>query len=612
MFDFLRTHLIGIFEDNIGLISQAYLERSHEAASLTHPLTPQSHYPLSNQPFTWDLYFFLTSFFDPVVVYNLFLLMGIFLTFIAAFLFFRQYFKSRMLALGLTTIFTFSPYFYYQSRSHLDLSQVWVLLFFILALQRAQHLRDFFLLGLLLTTVFGVSNYLGYFALLFTALYFISKEVTFRLQDLFFITKREIKGFFVTLITFLITSSIFLGPNIMNNYGGFLQDLFHKDTKPQPATTKIFDTFTVGDSWKLQPQKTTQETPSKAFKRPLEDFFTFTSRPWYYLLPSVDNPFFGGITRKFIDWLKNQRHYWLAQNYFPSEHSASYLGWVNLILAFLGIKTVIRSLKKKKQRHRDITQELEVISFLGLIIGLFLLTMPPYITIKTHIIFLPSYLLMRIFPMFRTLARLGALILLCLLIFTGYGFQALLDPLKDNPTKSHSFSAHILRQLWLRVAFTFMPLLFLLDLAEFFIPIKISQVSNPPPMYSYIKEQTPPQSILAVYPYGKSREALFWRKEYQRILINPRDFKNEAFGFDAEEFTQNLTTCKGILEAKNLQTTYILFFPEISNDKEKKKAINFFETTPLLSQEKELDNGVLHKIRPDLNYENEKRKCLIP
>ncbi len=70
--------------------------------------------------------------------------------------------------------------------------------------------------------------------------------------------------------------------------------------------------------------------------------------------------------------------------------------------------------------------------FFWLTLILAILSGPPFFTVAGFKIYLPSYLLMKVFPMFRTLARLGVPIFLCLLVATGYGLTLVKKHLRAN------------------------------------------------------------------------------------------------------------------------------------------------------------------------------------
>ena len=219
--------------------------------------------------------------------------------------------------------------------------------------------------------------------------------------------------------------------------------------------------------------------------------------------------------------------------------------------------------------------------------------MPPYITISMYKIYLPSYLLLNAFPMFRSLTRLGLITLLIELIYTGYGYQYILKLL--------NFKHKALN-------FLIVGLLGFLGLLEFYVPITFTKINETPAVYTYIKESTPADSVLTVYPYNAAISTEYWIKEHQRKFINPRGY------MDSEDFTQDLQTEEGILKARDLGATYLIFFKYAGN-KTRTKEEQIFNTSAYLTKITELnyenelvENHLLYKIK---NLGNSKESSAI-
>ncbi len=381
-----------------------------------------------------------------------------------------------------------------------------------LMLGKASVLRSIFL-GAALAVLTGFSNYLGYFTLIFMFLYVGTKLA---LVDRH-LRKGIIAGYFLAFSVFISLLGVFLLPYVKSIIG-------------EASLGAI-----GGQS------------------RSLGDFVIFTSRPWYYFLPSVDNPFFGNLSQKAIDWLQNDWGYWLTANYFKSEHSASYLGLVNFLFALLGGIYILRGVTKQKGLWTK-EKEISVLGIVGILI--FFLTWPPFFTVSLHKIYTPSYLLWKIAPMFRSLARLGILILLIELVFTGTGYLVFVDFIK--------------RKFKTPFAEVFVLLFFVICLVEFYIPIKLNYIGDTPEVFSYIEQNTPNDTALVIYPYEKIEDAVFWLPFYQRYLVNHMN----------AELTESLPTPEGVLRAKDLGSDYILYFPKA----DEKNLGEFFEQTPLLQK----------------------------
>ena len=523
---FLINYLLGYIEDNTGLFVHPYLFSGLQGCTdfIGYPAEFCQNYLISNQPLISIPTFLLAKNTAPILAYNLIILAGTALNFFFAYKFFKKLF-GRYIAALLATVFLASPFLAYQSRSHFDLMQFWPVIWFLNTLFFSKSNRKAVYLGLLLTLITGISNYLGYFTIMAVVLYGgLAKLPPILKERNRAVILAKLRFIFTMGGIFILTTFIFLAPYIKSNY-----------FSPKVRAEKVVDT--------------------KSVNRPFEDFMTFSSRPWYYLLPSVDNPFFGKLSQQALDRLASEGNY-LTQNYFKAEHSSSYLGWMNLVLASIGVLSLAIA-----RRKRRLSTELSGNNGSGLIgwslinypavlitiIGLIILTMPPSFTVNSSTIYTPSYLLFKFFPMFRVLARAGIVILFLTLIFTGYGYLAIVK-----------FS--VAKNLNRRVIRSTLLILALLSVAEFVIPLKITHVGTPPQVYSYIGATDHLKSPIVVYPYAKTNEALFWITAHNQPLINPRMYENRATGFISEDFTNLLNTAVGLDKANQLGAKYLVYF----------------------------------------------------
>lgn len=513
MLDFFSTYLFGIIEDNTGLFLRGFKDFAN--------VTLDNISIFTNQPF----YFFthlLFSKLSPVLEYNLILIITLLLTYITAVLLFRKFISNTVIVNLLSINVLFSGYLIYQTRSHLDLIQIWPVILFILCLYSARSLKNSILLGISLSVSLLFSNYLGFFSLLLFFItiasfvlgsYVLKDPALFKISDI----KHYLLGFFV----FLVLSSIFLYPYF----------------KVIPTQNDLYS----------------EKYNSLYMLRTQEDFFYFSSRPWYYILPSVDNLFLGSISQNILTHLEQDPSFWLAKNYFKSEHSASYLGLLNIFVFVLG---VYFSIKKRN----NITLPI----ILSIII-LFLLSMPPFFTVSGIKIYMPSMLLYTYFPMFRSLARLGIIIYVLFLIIVGYGYEYIYNTFRNKYLASF-------------IVFS----IFLLNLFTFIIPLKLNHLGDIPEHYLYIKTNTEPDAKLVIYPYGKNQDPILWMTTHQRRILNTRYYKNAALDFDSEVFTETLNTCEGILEAAKYGGDYLLYF--YTQDTSNPTTLAGFSKCPLLKE----------------------------
>jgi len=542
---------------------------------------------------------------------KLFLIYNISIIFIACLnaIFIYKFYKhfsafSFVIPVALTLFVLFSPYSFYRFRDHFLLSNIWIVILFmhyVLFYSKLNRTFNYIYLTLFLLLISLFSNYYGFFSLIFFILFiilklFIAKIITIRIVSFHFI-KNSLMGIICYIIIFVFWLLIFKLLNLGNN-------------------------------------NITQTLSLITLSRPLEDFFTFTSRPWYYFLPSIDNPFFGGITKNAIDWLQNDWGYFLTNNYFPTEHSASYLGWVNFIFALFGFRYIWRKVSIQKS-HKVWTREMDVLTLGFVAIFLVIITMPPFFTISGLKIYMPSFLLWKLFPMFRVLARLGIIILLIELVFTGYGYVTFLDFIKLKISSSKLRIKRFLLKKWGVVSFFIILPFFILSLMEFYVPIYFTDVNTAPSVFTYVKNNTPTNAVLVTYPVNKAGDTFFWIREYKRALINPPGYNKPEDGYNFLDFTSNLITCKGILEARNLGATYLVYYYKA--DKTPDVSFKFFDNTNLLIKEKKFDysnpdmkdlgwlntyikiidmgnvidnSAILYRINDKIDYESEKEKCL--
>ncbi|HXK52626.1 hypothetical protein H6802_04285 [Candidatus Nomurabacteria bacterium] len=547
--------LLGVLEDNVYHIALGNLYRIFGSNSIkffpmyrSYPVVPYEN----SQPLSFDLFFFLSRFAPSIAVYNIFTLTAAIMGLIVGYKFYKAFIRNSYLSLLLSVILLGSPYFYYHARSHHDLSQYWLLLIGMYATifynerleQKGWGFRSL-ILGALFGLVTVFSNYYGFFLLMFHAIYIsiyslLYKRYKSRLLLLF-------KSSLISLVPFFL-----LGVFFLRNYLLLLR-------------TSLTD-FT---------------TPA----RTLEDFFYFTSRPWYFLLPPIDNPLLGKLSSSALSYLQDDWGYWLTGNFFKQEHSASYIGYSVLFLSLLGVCRTLfprgrlsfvacrkvfslfsRTSKAytSQARARPVYRKEVYLMHKNILISLalstvvlFSLTMPPYFTIALHKIYTPSYVSYLMFPMFRSLVRLSELINIIVLIFAGYGL------LFFNSWADFTIAAKFPKMSERTRAFIISLFVFVITVfavSEKYIPLKVTKYSYPPSILSYIKENLPKDSVIAVYPFSNVNEYMFWISYTQRPIINPRGFGQGSFGFESDKFTENLVSCEGMQEAIDLGVGYVLVY----------------------------------------------------
>lgn len=550
--NFLSHFIIGTVEDNVYLFVFPHFVDLWKV-NLIHQIGYPAGQPFylfnDNQLLFQALYYFFAIRVNPILFFNIFVILTISLILFFSFKAFKFFIKNSFVAILLSILFLFSGYVVYQLRSHVDLAQIWMFPAFLLILTKRDFKYKYVLLGIFLGLVAGISNYIGFFTLIFFVLYFFAQEIIsqFYLQKHYW-NKSVLANYFVSFVFFALTASLYLLPYVNAQYFS---------STPTLDNVNASIGSTVRARYKIA--------------RPFEDFIIFSSRPWYYFLPSVDNVFYGKFSKQIIDNMQNNWGYYLAQNYFKEEHSASFLGYINFILAIFGFRYVLKSFKSKQNLG------LESATFLSLaLVALcfFLLSMPPLITISGFTLYTPSYLMWLIFPMFRTLARTGSFVLFILLIFTGFGYVSLLDSIKNSINSKY-------RNL---VAVFSVSICFIVSLSEFYIPVKIYDASRAPKVYTYLLNKFGDKSPIAVYPYSKTNAALFWLPYYKKPLINPRFYSDSASGFNSEVFTKSLISCAGIDSARELGMKYLIVFDKDISEQEKASFDSFVKSNALVQE----------------------------
>lgn len=355
---------------------------------------------------------------SPLVAYNILILFSFIstaiLTFLVSFKITKNYFASFIAGL----IFSFSPYHIRQAQNHLEISQIEVIPFYFLYLYefaKSKNRRKAIITGLALAISTLTVNYYGFFLGLLTVIYILYEELTKKFKGFR-------KRFLNYVILFAVSAILIAGCNV--NYIKIA------------SKNRNLDEYT----W-------------KALGKTDLDYVKYAAKPWFYILPDIENTAFGQVSKNALIELSKYTPYYLTREFTANEHSL-YIGIIPILLSGIALKFKSRTTRK----------------FILIAIIFILISFPPYIFISMRKIFLPSFLLMKVFPMFRVYARAG----LITLFFTAVTSATGLAILTGNPRKK-------LRSLLITVTTG------ILIIVEFYSPPKFEKLLPLPPEYSSIQ-----------------------------------------------------------------------------------------------------------------------------
>ncbi len=446
------------------------------------------------------------SIFNPFLANNLLILVSVLLTFYFSSKLFTKLKYSTYTIIILSTLYSLSPYFLYRVASNSQL----LYFTFVFPLILSSYLsKQTWKLGFLLAGIFYLSNYYGYIGFVGISLLSISETIitlaTVRHQPYLrqTLTKAIASLLKITIPVIALVIIPNLTPFIHSSY------VFNRYSKAH---------LEKADLEGVVPHRT------------LEDFFSYSFRPWYFFIPPTDSLFLGELSQDLYNQLKNTE-YFLAQNYDPQEAGGVYLGYTTLF--FLLFTLLIH-----RRRWKSLNGQ-RVLSFILSIFLLLSITGPPFFTIAGHKFYSPSYLFYYLMPSFRVLVRFSVWINLLVLITAGWGMSYLEATLKRMPSK---------------LVFPLFALLATVAFGEFAIKLPIIDSNKPPDYILYLKS-LPQKPIIVSYP--NTNIALnFWLPLKGIPYVNPIYLKGTKF--DETAFTLRLNSTEGIAEALNLEATHLI------------------------------------------------------
>ena len=192
-----------------------------------------------------------------------------------------------------------------------------------------------------------------------------------------------------------------------------------------------------------------------------------------------------------------------------TEHTL-YLGWIPLILAFLAFKGWRRNRKTRTTNHElRITdkEDFYIGFFVFLAIVAWLFSQPPWWNIFGFKLYMPSFFMYKILPMFRAYCRFGIVLMLAVAVLAGFGLKFFLERFKSQKTKivvTGLFCGLVLFEFWN------------------WPPYKVIDLSKVPAVYYWLKDE-PKDIVIADYPLDadSSNELYkFFQTVHEKKIIN--------------------------------------------------------------------------------------------
>ena len=355
-------------------------------------------------------------------------------------------------------LYVFSPYHFARAWQHIGLTHIqWIPLYVyaLLKMKKDLNLRTTIFLSLALFLVASFDYYYLYFMLLVTVFFWIYCLIA----DI----KNSKKLTLHIILSMVLTGSvmaIILWPFIKTRV-----------LAPQAKAVSV---------WSLH--------------RPFEDLFSQSARPLSYLLPSPEHPLLGSMAKGFL----GTDMYGMSL----TEH-ALYLGWIPLILAFVAFR---RWRKNRKSRITE-KEDFRIGFFVFLAAAAWLFSQPPWWDLFGFKLYMPSFFLYKILPMFRAYCRFGIVVMLAVAVLAGFGLKFILERFKSQKTKlavTALFCGLVLFEFWN------------------WPPYKVIDLSRVPAVYYWIKEQ-PKDIVIADYPLdadSPSELYKFFQTAHEKKIIN--------------------------------------------------------------------------------------------
>lgn len=436
-------------------------------------------------------------------------------SFILSFFLFKHLKIEKPLSIVFSGLYAFSLYYIYRVVSFtpaLMFTGVFPLLFYVLIKYESYSLKNNVIKALVLFFIFLVSNYYGFFAL-----------VIFALMSSFDVIKKHNKKSVLNVVVPLV---LYIGLVLLFFSRIVLANMFLTSNYAKPKVSEL-------------------GKGNNVIYRPLEDFYSFSYRPWYIFIPPTSSVFLGSVSEAAYSSLQNTQYY-LADDYSVDEMAGTFLGY-HFILGLVFVSVLIinsHAIWTKKFIFVNANKAL-ILKLLCIIIILLTITGPPSFTFSGATIYTPSYLIYWVFPAIRVLVRWSVVIYLLSLLINAFVFQDLLNLLIGKYKR-----------------ITFLTLFVILNLYMFSVTLPVLDLKLAESYVVYLERlgKNDPKTLV-VYPKADYKSQ-FWIIRHKNYIKNPVNYVGHG-GFDSNAYTKELNNRAGLEKLKSDGVDYFVYHKSI-------------------------------------------------
>lgn len=440
-----------------------------------------------NQPVGY-LWFAIKNFFyvlvTPVLSYNLMVIMNFFLTAFFTYLLVFYISGSRYAGIFSGIAFGFCPYMFARSWQHIGETFHWVVPLFLLSVFRLKNRNAFRDKSYVILSFILTS-------INFNDIYYSS--IVFAAFLLYASLKWKRNKAYVTQLVILICISFIL----------LLPQFF-----------PIFKSVILA--------RNSLPSAQNIYRRPFEDLLAQSARPLSYFLPAAVHPLFGKFTESFV----GTALYGISF----TEHTL-YLGWTTLALAFLAFR-------------KRASEKFYIGFFVLLTIVTWFFSQPPWWQIGPIKVFMPSFFMYKVLPMFRAYCRFGIMVMLAVAVLAGFGLKSVLEKFKGTKMK---------------IAITVLLCGSLLFEFWNWPPFKVINVSEFPAAYEWLKNE-PAGLVIAEYPLdvnGANETYKLFQTGHGHKIINATVTGTYAHGVSSSITKLSAPRTAGVLKWMGVRYVFV-------------------------------------------------------